>query len=451
MTSASSIQSAVAILPEASPQKSSGASDDDGFSLFLSSGTDSDTKSASASEADDVSPDSEEKKRLEESVSFFLGLAPFCIKTPQGSPAVSGGETGETSEGIADILEGNDFSCDTDIASLVPGTVIPPQAEGNGTMETGVARMPQMTECLQSTDETATNTQLQSSLSCPLENISNTESAAETSARQADAVSAGSVNAAAVRSSGSESELSEGSEPLSSASLQTAKSEETTGPAGGASETVSESVLKNSAASGESSNLSSGHGEKESVQEIKRSAVKELSGEPSAAGSSYTAAQTVHSSDSSVGEAAVSNALERFSDMISSFGQQADGRFEIQLEPEYLGKLSISLTSEQDGIHAQIRTKDSAVQSLLSSEVAKLVSKLDDSGIRLKSVDVVCSDMIGQQPDGGMSGGFSGRESTAQSYKGSGGISTAYDFPGFESPEAWAETEITGCTVIFHA
>ncbi len=74
--------------------------------------------------------------------------------------------------------------------------------------------------------------------------------------------------------------------------------------------------------------------------------------------------------------------------------------FEIQLEPERLGKLSITLSMEQEGLKAVIRTKDAKVQSLLASEISALAEKLSENGVQVKRMDVVCG-----ETGSGLSGG----------------------------------------------
>ena len=61
---------------------------------------------------------------------------------------------------------------------------------------------------------------------------------------------------------------------------------------------------------------------------------------------------------------------------------------EIQLRPDYMGKVSIQLTLDEHGIQAKIRTEDPAVRSLIGSQVNQLIEALEQKGIRLNAVDV---------------------------------------------------------------
>ncbi len=85
--------------------------------------------------------------------------------------------------------------------------------------------------------------------------------------------------------------------------------------------------------------------------------------------------------------------MQRLQDILSSYDEKKTNQFEIQLEPEKLGKLFISLSMEQDGLKAIIRAKDAQVQSLLTSEISILAEKLRANGVQVKRLDVVCGDL----------------------------------------------------------
>jgi|GEM_PF-3415078 len=61
---------------------------------------------------------------------------------------------------------------------------------------------------------------------------------------------------------------------------------------------------------------------------------------------------------------------------------------EIQLRPDYMGKVSIQLTLDEHGLQAKIRTEDPAVRSLIGSQVNQLIESLEQKGIRMNAVDV---------------------------------------------------------------
>ena len=78
----------------------------------------------------------------------------------------------------------------------------------------------------------------------------------------------------------------------------------------------------------------------------------------------------------------------RIVDRVST--QAKDGRydFDVELKPDFLGKVSIKLTMEDGNIRMQIRTDDASVRGMLSDQTSSLQSALREKGITLASVDV---------------------------------------------------------------
>ncbi len=90
-------------------------------------------------------------------------------------------------------------------------------------------------------------------------------------------------------------------------------------------------------------------------------------------------------------ETAVTSASETVMDLVDSLSAKtAEGaqEFEITLKPEYLGKLSIKLTQDGDGIKAHIKAADAAVRNLLLNETSLLQSMLKEKGIEVTQIDV---------------------------------------------------------------
>lgn len=449
MTATASIKIFGTAFSEPSGQKSPCGEPDCVFFLRSLSESSGDTETAPAEETKGGS-DTDGKKEPETQASYLLGLlASFYMKTAQNlQGGLTSEKTGASSEEITDILEGNDLVCDTDIASMV--AAVRNEAPGGEKTGTDVARMPQMTGCSQDAKGTTAHPQQQSSVSCPLENFSNTGSFIGDSAGEPPGAA---VSAAQIAQNSPGAEAGRGLSSIPDPS-EPSKAPERGADSGALSGSQVSGALTGETAAGamEAKDLLSGEKERQGAPETNRSSPLRHAEDPVSSVEGYTVTtHTSQASDVPILEAAVSDALDRFSDMISAFGKEKDGSFEIQLEPEYLGKLSISLSPDGDGIRAQIRTKDANIQSLLSGEVAKLVDKLDSSGIRLKSVDIVCADMTGQQMGSQSAGNFSGRENPDRACQSRIGTPSAYEFPDFEIPEAWAETEIAGCTVIFRA
>lgn len=62
--------------------------------------------------------------------------------------------------------------------------------------------------------------------------------------------------------------------------------------------------------------------------------------------------------------------------------------FEVTLKPEHLGKLSIKLTQDSDGLKAQIKAADATVRSMLEAEMNTLQAQLKEKGVALTKIDV---------------------------------------------------------------
>lgn len=84
---------------------------------------------------------------------------------------------------------------------------------------------------------------------------------------------------------------------------------------------------------------------------------------------------------------------------------------EIQLRPDFLGKVSIQLTMDENGLQAKIRAEDPGVKSLIGSQINQLIESLEQKGIRTHTIDVVYT---GTQAGGFDQGGGRGGESMAQ-------------------------------------
>lgn len=70
--------------------------------------------------------------------------------------------------------------------------------------------------------------------------------------------------------------------------------------------------------------------------------------------------------------------------------KSADGRYEldVELKPDFLGKVHIKLTMEDGNIRMQIKTDDVSVKGMLSDQSASLQTALKEKGITLTNVNV---------------------------------------------------------------
>ena len=78
----------------------------------------------------------------------------------------------------------------------------------------------------------------------------------------------------------------------------------------------------------------------------------------------------------------------RIVDKVST--QASEGRydFDVELKPEFLGKVNIKLTMEDGVIRMQVKTDDVSVRGMLTDQTASLQNALREKGITLSSVDV---------------------------------------------------------------
>ncbi|MGE4484055.1 MAG: flagellar hook-length control protein FliK [Oscillospiraceae bacterium] len=298
--------------------------------------------------------DSKSKKTADQSqLSSLLALFASLYQTadPNQITGLNEQQTGSNSEkaavlskaDITDVLEGNFDSGSKDIASMLTEIQSCTTQTAGGKNEEIMARMPQIIELMSETDSSAAKEikEFLSSRMCPLENAS------EEMASDENTISIKSVGAG---------------------ENQTAVTEE------------------------EDNGLAENSLKQDAKPETGYDAVFFSAGESLL----NLGANNDLSQSSAIVENAVSDAIKQFDKMISSYNEQ-NGHFKIQLEPEYLGKLSVSISMGRDGLTARIQTENAQVQNILAGQIDQLIDKLGDSGIQVKNVDVVCADMGGQQ------------------------------------------------------
>lgn len=80
--------------------------------------------------------------------------------------------------------------------------------------------------------------------------------------------------------------------------------------------------------------------------------------------------------------------ISRIVESISSQSSEGTQELTVSLKPEHLGKLSIKLIMDSDGLRAQIKAADSTVSGLIRSELNSLTDLLKDRGIPVTQIDV---------------------------------------------------------------
>ena len=73
---------------------------------------------------------------------------------------------------------------------------------------------------------------------------------------------------------------------------------------------------------------------------------------------------------------------------------------EIQLKPEFLGKVAIQLTLGDAGLEIKIKANDAGVKGLIADQLTQLTSSLNDKGVKVTNVDVVFANVADHSYDG---------------------------------------------------
>jgi flagellar hook-length control protein FliK len=90
-------------------------------------------------------------------------------------------------------------------------------------------------------------------------------------------------------------------------------------------------------------------------------------------------------------QSAQTDTAQTVMNLVDSVSVQAKGgvtEFEVMLKPEHLGKLSIKLTQDADGLKAEIKAADPTVKTLLENELNSLQAMLREKGVEVHRIDV---------------------------------------------------------------
>ena len=345
------------------------------YSIFSSAGK---PEKESKTDKDAGTEDDQDSDPSPQAVTMELILA---LLQNACAPAAEDAEA-PAAEGtaVADTLEGIGSSGGKDIASLLSALQDAAQGAGQaqgGEQEELMARMPQIMELLNGTDKNAAaETKASADGSpCPLESVSGavcgTAGKPEASAQPADAEQGAFLQGVTLQGADAGSSArgetdTNGGEKSEAPETDQRRAQKTGGGTGAETAAVSEKLL---------------------------------SPQPQ----DLSAAETVRDS--------VANALEELEKIIASYDGQESKQVHLQLEPENLGKLSISLSMGRDGLTARIATQSAEVQSILSGQIDQLIGKLGSGGIQVQRMDVFCSGSGLQQNTDSSGGGYSGQPS----------------------------------------
>ena len=80
--------------------------------------------------------------------------------------------------------------------------------------------------------------------------------------------------------------------------------------------------------------------------------------------------------------------IEQFAENVKVTISEETSSMEMQLNPENLGKVYLQISSEQGTVRAQIAASEEAVKNALETQVAELRKTLEQSGVKVDSIEV---------------------------------------------------------------
>ncbi|MDR3311066.1 MAG: flagellar hook-length control protein FliK [Oscillospiraceae bacterium] len=83
------------------------------------------------------------------------------------------------------------------------------------------------------------------------------------------------------------------------------------------------------------------------------------------------------------------NLYEELVERVSLMSGEGESEMAIQLKPEFLGKVSLKLSSNPNGVQIKISAEEASVKNTLDRGITALVESLQSKGVRVTGVDVV--------------------------------------------------------------
>lgn len=85
--------------------------------------------------------------------------------------------------------------------------------------------------------------------------------------------------------------------------------------------------------------------------------------------------------------------VTRIVDRMTARLEDGKQEFDVQLKPEFLGKLSIKVVMEDGGIKAQIKAADLTARAMITEQLPSLTEMLKDKGVNMTQIEVVYDQM----------------------------------------------------------
>jgi len=101
----------------------------------------------------------------------------------------------------------------------------------------------------------------------------------------------------------------------------------------------------------------------------------------------------------------VENKIIQHTSLIETEGNQ---EFEVQLKPEFLGKITIKLEKSDEGMKVKIATSNFEVKEALSNQVTHITENLKTQGVDLQNAEIVYTGLANQNHSFGSENRFKG-------------------------------------------
>ena len=83
------------------------------------------------------------------------------------------------------------------------------------------------------------------------------------------------------------------------------------------------------------------------------------------------------------------NLFEEMIARVETIKNDTKSSMTIQLNPEFLGKVALEITSDAAGLHVKINAEDSGVRGMINGQLTALVESLENKGIAVAEVEVI--------------------------------------------------------------
>ena len=83
------------------------------------------------------------------------------------------------------------------------------------------------------------------------------------------------------------------------------------------------------------------------------------------------------------------NLFQEMIDRVETIKSDTKSTMTIQLNPEFLGKVALEITTDAAGLHVKINAEDSGVRGMINGQLTALIESLENKGIAVAEVEVI--------------------------------------------------------------